>query len=78
MRKALVTAFVIAGGFAGCANTPPPPVAATHTVVGEASFTPTRFVPVVSVSIDPIIDVAGPNPHGPDGPGCHGSNCVPE
>jgi hypothetical protein len=36
MRKALVTALVIAGSFVGCGGTPAP-VAARHTVAGEAS-----------------------------------------
>src|SRR5438045_709940 len=36
MRKALLTAFVLAGGFVGCAAAPPP-APATHVVVGEAS-----------------------------------------
>jgi hypothetical protein len=74
MRKALATAFVIAASFVGCGGTPTP-VAGTHTVVGEASYT-------VSA---PHLVVPTTGPQGePDGPstphpsGCHSTLCWPQ
>jgi hypothetical protein len=71
MRKALLTAFVIAGSFVGCTGAPPaapPAVHGTHTVVGEAS--------VNGIDYGPIPLPVGDGPDNPGGcprsdPACH-------
>jgi hypothetical protein len=73
MRKALVTALVIAGSFVGCGGTPGP-VAATHTVAGEAS--PAQAAPSVASkglhASGGVGDVSG----GDGGPRpCTGASC---
>jgi hypothetical protein len=76
MRKALVTAFVIAGGFVGCAGTPPP-APATHVVVGEASYVPVAIHSVVADDGDHS-DTDGVHGGGP--PKCprYDPTCIPQ
>jgi hypothetical protein len=69
MRKALISALVIAGGFVGGCSTTNVPNAGIHAVSGEAS-------PVATAvhSINAIGDVAGPGTGGGGGP-CKGEAC---
>jgi len=81
MRKVLVSAFVIVGGFVGGCAGAPAPASATHVVVGEASFNSVILSPGDDGDHQ---DDDGTSPHwkGPGkgpGTGCTaGPFCVPQ
>lgn len=73
MRKALMTAFLIAGGLAAGCSGAPAPVSATHVVAGEASVH-AQTIRATVISND---NGGHGDSNGPPGAGghCVGSEC---